>query len=264
MPLPVLTKSDIVSALRRVKIQNGDLLYITSFTAVFGNSPTLLNDSIAAFMECVGRAGTLIMPTFNWDYCHGLVFNPKTTPSQVGILTEVFRKRDDVKRTEIPPWCTFAVSGSRATEIAAIKGTSSFGKDSVLEYLYDHNAKYVLFGCNYEQGAVQIHWLEEKFQVPYRSYKDITGTVEKDGVQIHNTARMYARDLTIEAQIDPSVFHNRFDQTGPVAKTNLGLGTIRTFMTRDYVAALSPHLERDRLALLTVASRERFAKKYSP
>lgn len=258
MPFPKVTKKDVAEQLQKVGLRRGDIIYVASFVTILGNEPHILDHTIDALIEAVGDEGTVVMPTFNWDYCKGEIFDPVLTPSQVGVLTELFRKRPGVVRSLIPPWCTFAAAGKDAARIAGIKGSSSFGADSVLQYLYDVNARYVLLGCTYGEGAVHVHWLEEKFEVPYRFWKRFSGTIRIDGAACENTSTMYARRIDLDAKIDSRRLTDIFDRTGKVKIAKLGLGEVRSFLTKDYVDFMTPYFQKDRLAILAPESRKNF------
>lgn len=258
MPFPKITKEIVLEQLKKVGVMKGDLIYVASFAAILGDTPNVLDNTIDALIESVSKEGTVVMPSFNWDACKGETFDPLTTPSQVGVLTELFRKRPGVVRSIIPPWCTFAAIGKHAKDIADIKGTSSFGADSVLQYLYDVNAKYVLLGCTYDEGAVHLHWLEEKFEVPYRYWKDFKCKLKIDGAIVDNVSKMYARRLDLNTRVDARYLTDIFDKSDKVKTAKLGLGELRSFMTKDYVEFMTPYFEKDRLAVLTPEAREHF------
>lgn len=258
MPFPKVTREDVSKQLKKVGVINGDIIYVASFTPILGNEPNILDHTVDALIEAVGTEGTVVMPTFNWDYCKGEIFDPINTPSQVGVLTELFRKRPSVLRSLIPPWCTFAAIGKHAEYIASIKGTSSFGADSVLQYLYEVNAKYVLLGCTYNEGAVHAHWLEEKLEVPYRYWKRFSGKLNINGTIIDNVSNMYARKLDLDVKIDSRHLTDIFDKTDKVKIAKLGLGELRSFMTKDYVDFMTPYFEKDKLVILTPESRKHF------
>lgn len=258
MGFPYITKSKILEKLNKVGVQNGDVIYVASFVSILGNGSNLLDDTIDALLEAVGEEGTVVMPVFNWDYCSGSVFDPLETSSQTGVLTEFFRKCPGVLRSCTPPWCTFAAKGKRANEIIAIKGTSSFGPDGILQYLYDINAKYVLLGCSYNEGAVHVHWLEEKYEVPYRYWKQFAGKVKLNGELQDNVSQMYARRLDINTDIDTHPLADIFDTTDKVKREPLGLGHVRCFRVKDYVEFMTPYFEKDRLAVLNPEARENF------
>jgi len=255
MPFPKVTKNDVLEKLEKVGIRKGDIIYVPSFTPILGNIENIIDDTIDALIEVVGGDGTIVMPTFNWDYCKGEVFDPATTPSQVGVLTEMFRKRTGVLRSTTPPWCTFAATGKLSKEIVGIKGTSSFGSDSILEYLYEINAKYVLLGCSYNEGAVHIHWLEERFEVPYRYWKQFKGQVKTKGELVKNISYMYARRLDTDVTIDSNHLTTAFEKTGKVKVEKLGLGELKSFRTKDYVEFMIPYFKKDRLVVLRTEDR---------
>ena len=121
MGFPSVAKEEISLKLEKVGINKGEIIYVASFTPILGHRPTLLEDILEALIGAVGREGTVVMPVFNWDYCSGAVFDPQETPSQVGVLTEAFRKRGDVLRSSTPPWCTFAAWGQKSEEINELK-----------------------------------------------------------------------------------------------------------------------------------------------
>ena len=258
MPFPKVTREDVLEKLEKVDIRKGDVIYVPSFTPILGNAENIIDDTIDALIEVVGVGGTIVMPTFNWDYCKGEVFDPETSPSQVGVLTEMFRKRTSVLRSITPPWCTFAATGKLAKEIVGIKGTSPFGRDSILEFLYEINAKYVLLGCLYNESVVHLHWLEERFEVPYRYWKQFKGQVKIKGELVKNISYMYARRLDTDATIDSNHLTTAFEKTGKVKVEKLGLGELRSFGTKDYVEFMIPYFEKDRLVALRQEDRKGF------
>lgn len=263
MPFPVISKQDILQSLKSVGVVAGDQIYVASFTPILGITEKLLPETISALQEAIGPSGTLIMPAFNWDYCKTGFFHHTETPSQVGILTEAFRKSAGVERTVTPPWNTFCVWGKQASAINQIKGHCAFGNDSVPQYLVDHNVKFLLLGCNYNDGCILVHWLEEKFRVPYRNFKKFTGKVQLKDSLIDDESTMYARDFLINPILDSSPLTTVFDATLAVKKVRLGLGTVRCFSSLDYIQFMTPYLEKDLICLLTPDSRVRFEKRNS-
>ncbi len=258
MGFPTVTKQEIIVKLGNVGVKKGDLIYVASYMPILGNSPSLLDDTIDALTEAVGKEGTVVMPTFNYDYCKGSLFDPTETPSQVGVLTENFRKRPGVLRSFSPPWCTFAACGKRSDEIVKIKGTSSFGIDGIPQYLYDANTRYVLLGCPYADAVIHIHWLEEKFEVPYRYWKQFKGKVRIAGKIENNVSYMFARRLDVGADIEYSHLAEAFEKTGKVNVEKLGLGHLRSFKVKDFVDFMNPYFEKDKLIVLLPEARKYF------
>jgi len=258
MPFENVSKETIIKQLQKIGVKKGATIYVASFMPILGNSQTILEDTVAALLESIGKSGTVVMPAFNWDYCTSRIFDPATAPSQVGVLTEEFRKHPDTLRSLTPPWCTFTAAGKKAKEIVQIAGTSSFGSDSIIQYLYDVNAKYVLLGCLYNDAVVHVHWLEEKFEVPYRYWKQFIGKIKLHGELMHNVSYMYARRLDVNTDIDSHHLTEKFEKTGKVRVGKIGLGQLRCFNTQDYVDFMTPYFEKDKLAVLVSEARKNF------
>lgn len=103
-----VTKEDIIAGLRRLGIQNGDLVGVhsslSSFGYVAGGAETILE----ALFEAVGHAGTIVMSTYlvgppleltEADIANGiswkikrLAFDDLNTPSGMGVIADTFRR----------------------------------------------------------------------------------------------------------------------------------------------------------------------------
>ena len=255
MGFPTVTKDHILTALKNIGARDFSILYVASFIPVLGNSRTIIQDTIDALKECAGEGGTIVMPTFNWDYCSGEIFDPIETVSMTGVLTEHFRKQPGVVRSLKPPWCSFAAWGIKAHEIVGIQGSTPFGPDSIPQFLYEQNALYVLLGCGFDDGVIHIHWLEEKFKVPYRFWKTFKGSVRSGGRLFEDVSYMYARRKDINLEINTNHMTDKFEKTGMVNIQDLGLGRIASFTTKDYVDFITPFFEKDPLCALSSAAR---------
>src|SRR5204863_10191165 len=77
---------------------------------------------IDAFLAVVGPSGTAVVPTFSLADLvgeFGAWWDPETTPSAVGQITEVFRKRPSARRSDHPIHSVAAI-GARAAEITRV------------------------------------------------------------------------------------------------------------------------------------------------
>ncbi len=131
MPAPQVIYKNIRQSFSEIGIQPGDIVYVASFLAILGNRKNLAEETINALLDAVGPDGTIVMPAFNFGFCHGETFDRETTESTSGVLTEVFRKRPEAKRTIHPPYHSLAVIGKCVEEISNIRSSTSFGKESV-------------------------------------------------------------------------------------------------------------------------------------
>lgn len=136
-----------------------------SIGPVEGGADTVLD----AWMEYM-KDGLLILPTHTWaqmgeDY---RVFDMVKEPSCVGILTELFRKRPGVVRSEHPTH-SMGVFGARNREyIAGEELLDTPGKPGgCWARLEDEHAKILLIGVGHERNTF-IHAVEEALNVPDR------------------------------------------------------------------------------------------------
>ena len=218
-------------------IEKGDCVYIVSdmleLAKVYKNQGQRLelNTLIEALQQLVGEEGTLLFPTFNWDFCKGIGFDYHKTPVRTGALSKTALKREDFARTAHPLY-SFAVWGARRQELLENESADAFGPGTIFEKLYDWDAKVLVIGLSPLQGVTYIHHVEQTVGVPYRYSKNFTGNyTDAEGVCTQRTYRMYVRDL----DMDPRHI-NGFQ---PLAEKMQGNGLI---WTADYCGAIPCHL----------------------
>ena len=98
----------------------------------------------------------------------GDVYDPQNTPSTVGILPEIFRKREGVVRS-LHPWQSMAAKGNRAKNLIAGEEKCQIPcpKDGAWARLYDYNAKLLFIGCSLTRNTF-LHSVEAVCDVPNR------------------------------------------------------------------------------------------------
>jgi aminoglycoside 3-N-acetyltransferase len=259
-----ITRDDLVSAFEEVGIERGDTVYVASSLMALG----LMNDPVGstqwALQEAVGPRGTLVMPAFNFDFCSALPFDREHSPAQTGALPEAFRVLPGVQRTWSPPYHSVTVLGSDAGEIAGIRAMTSFGSDSVFQHLHDIDAKHLLIGCGYQKGVPHFHWLEERFEVPYRHWKRFEGDVIIDGRAYRRAFFQYVRSTDRPARGDAEPLGRRFEEAGLVRETTRGLCRIRQFGLRAFAEYMDPLFAKNPCILLPVEQASAFTPVRSP
>lgn len=100
-------------------------------------------------------SNTLVLPTFTYGYPEavgfpGPVFDPFMTPSQTGLLTEIFRKQPDVTRSAQATH-SVAAAGTGAAQICAghERQDSPCGKGTPFERLVQRRASALLLGVSF-------------------------------------------------------------------------------------------------------------------
>jgi len=157
----VYTKSDLLAQLSDLGVDpNGTLKVHISYKAigeVVGRGDTVL-DALCEYMQ----SGLLVLPSHSWGYTRE---NPVTdvlhTPSCVGILTEMFRKRPNVYRS-LHPTHSVAAIGNGAEDFLSGEehiGTPC-GKNGAYYKLWERDAQILLIGVNFTRNTF-IHGIEE-------------------------------------------------------------------------------------------------------
>jgi len=158
----------------------------------------------------IGKEGTLLFPTYNWDFCKGNEFNYKTTKSLSGSLGNTALKRNDFRRTKNPIY-SFAVTGKNMDYICELDHQSCFGLDSPFGYLIKHKGKNLFIDLDYKDGFTLCHVAEETVGVDYRYFKKFSGFyVDKENKRKKVNYKMYVRDL--KSKILMTAIDKKFDQ----------------------------------------------------
>lgn len=185
-------------------VEKGDCIYVVSdmleLAKVYRDAGEKLDLDclIEMLQQLVGEEGTLLFPTFNWDFCKGVGFDYHKTPVRTGALSKAALKRQDFTRTAHPLY-SFAVWGKRQGELLQNKSLDSFGQGTIFEKLFDWDAKVLVIGLPPLQGVTYIHHVEQIVGVPYRYNKEFIGDyTDADGVCSRRTYRMYVRDLDMD------------------------------------------------------------------
>lgn len=152
------------------------------------------SDILDSFMTAVGSNGTLLLPLFNFDFTKGVPFDIRTTPSQMGALTEAARLRADAVRTGHPVY-SFAVLGAEARRFAQVDNFSAYGEDSPFAILRELDGKVAALDLEDFDSMTIYHHVEELKRVPYRYAKDFSGEYTDAGGRTSlRSYRIFVRD----------------------------------------------------------------------
>lgn len=223
----VITYAQLVEALKKAGINQGDTICVHSDLTKFGKNKLprteYLQSYIDAFREVLGEEGILIMPTFSYSFCNGEEYNVQTTKSTVGVLTEYFRKCPEVVRTRDPIF-SFAIHGREIEQYRDI-GEACFSRDSMYGKLVDNKAKIIFLGG--KRGCFTFnHFLESIMKVPYRFMKRFEGIVI-DGDNKYQTYRdYYVRHLNQNSIQSVEIMSAFLEEKGIINTVEIGDATI--------------------------------------
>jgi aminoglycoside 3-N-acetyltransferase len=156
------SKNDLIDAFIRLGIRREDTLLVHSSMKAIGEVEGRAETVLDAFIEYM-EPGLLIFPTHSWDTIGGdrLVFDPEKEPSCVGILSNLFMKREGVVRSLHP---THSVAALGKEAISFVEGEEHIdtpcGLNGCWHKLYKRAAKILFLGCTLKRNTI-IHGVEE-------------------------------------------------------------------------------------------------------
>jgi len=177
----------------------GDTIFVHSAYTTLSRAPGGVEGGpqtvIEAILSVIGPGGTLIMPTFNYDFLRGTPWDMRTSPSQMGVLTEVVRKDPRAKRMFHPVYSMAAI-GAHADEVAAQRATDCFGETTIFSKFREWDAKILILGLAYSKSITFLHHCEQAAGVDYRFLKEFKGAaIDAQGKPSEETITMFVRDV---------------------------------------------------------------------
>lgn len=188
-----VTKQHIIDKLKSIGITKGDVVMLHSSLSKIGFVQNGANTLINALMEVIENDGTLVMPAFpavgfNYDYLKtNPVFNVKETPSKMGIITEVFRKKENVFRS-LHPTDSVCAFGKQAEYLVKdhFNQLSPYNKYSPFYKLCQLQGKIILIGVDLN-SLTNFHTPEDaiaNFEFPvYHKTQFDTDVIDENGVK---------------------------------------------------------------------------------
>lgn len=187
-----------------LEVQKGERLWISSellgMVINWRKAGVKLDGNLLldAFQEAVGKEGTILIPTFSFDFSNFGHYDYKKTKCSTGALGNLALQRPDFVRT-LHPMHNFAVWGKDQKLLTEMTNLHSFGDDSPFGYCLSQNVRQLILNTDYQHAMTFVHYAETKCQVPYRFAKSFTGTyVDADGISTLRTYDYAARKLEIQ------------------------------------------------------------------
>lgn len=163
------THSSLLKQMESMGIdRTGTLLVHSSFKSigeVDGGAETVL-DTLSDYM----KEGLLVLPTHTWSYidAQNPRFSVMESPSCIGILPELFRRRPGVIRSWHPTHSVAALGAGAASFTAGDeRWDTPCARGSVYGRLLDREAQIMLLGVDLRRNTF-IHGIEEWVDIPGR------------------------------------------------------------------------------------------------
>ena len=164
-----------------------------------------VNDILQSLLTALGPKGTLLLPLFNFDFTRGTPFDFKSTPSQMGSLTEAGRIWPDAVRTGHPIY-SFVAIGAQAAQFEGICNVSGYGRDSPFAILKTLSGKIGVLDLPEQDSMTFYHYVEEMHNVSYRHHKVWSGAyTDAAGNAEMRDFSLFVRnlDMGVQTAVDP-------------------------------------------------------------
>ena len=241
----MLTFDKLLEEFQKLGVEEGDTLLVhssyKSLGAVDGGPQIVIN----ALESALGSEGTLIMPTFNFDFNKGVPWDVRATPSKMGILTELVRVDPRAKRV-FHPFYSFAILGKHAEMLGSLRYKSSYERNSVFGKLRDLDGKIMVIGLSYTNSMTFFHHIEQMEDVDYRFLKHFTGEVtDENGNTYTDTFEMLVRDIDkgVITEVDP--MGELMEKAGIVKVRKIGEADVKLMKANEVYEFTAREMKRD-------------------
>lgn len=241
-------RQELLDALRAVIPHEPGLLVIhSSISGLVPPKDLSRWDVVAALNTLVTSGWTIALPAFTFSFCGGKPFDLAASASEVGVLADwALTGLTQARRTAHPIY-SFVVAGPLADQLLALQAKTTFGEGSPFEFFEGHDATLVMFGCDWK-FCTQFHRYEELADVPYRYFKDFSGQRRIGRAEETVTARMFVRDLEINAANDFSPAVAALRAKSAIATRELWRGRVEATPVKALAGVCNEQLGKDVLA----------------
>jgi aminoglycoside 3-N-acetyltransferase len=241
----MIGKSELIEGFQNAGVAAGDTLLVHSSFKSLGGVEGGPQTVIDALLEVLSPEGTLIMPTFNFDFNKGEPWDVRTTPSQMGVMTELVRCDPRAKRV-FHPFYSFAIIGKHADDLTRERYKSSYERNSVFGKLRDLDGKIMIIGLDYTHSLTFVHHVEQMEGVDYRYMKAFSGEVtDADGRTTTDTFYMLVRDLDKGVITEVNPMGKLLEQLGVVTIHKIGEAEVKVMKANAAYEAIAREMKRD-------------------
>jgi aminoglycoside 3-N-acetyltransferase len=241
----MVTKTELTTNFTAIGLRSGDTVLVHSAYKSLGGVEGGPQTVIDALLELLTPEGTLIMPTFNFDFNEGAPWDVRTTPSKMGILTELVRL-DPRARRVFHPFYSFAIIGKYADELTRERYKSSYERKSVFGRLRDLDGKIMIIGLDYTQSFTFVHHVEQMEGVDYRFIKGFTGQVTDENSNTYSdTFYMLVRDRDRGVITEVNPMGAVLEARGVVTVRQIGNASVKLMKANEAYRMIAEEMKRD-------------------
>lgn len=187
---PPVTRERLVADLRALGLADGDRVLVHSSLSSIGYVEGGPETVIQALLAVLGPAGTLVAPSFQKGSEHvltrqGVRFDVRTSPSEMGAISEALRTWPGAVRSLSPTHCLAALGAGAAELLAGHEGCRvSVGHGSPFERLVQGGGRILLLGVGHGSNTT-LHYVENTGGAPTVCRESFDAVViDRDGREI--------------------------------------------------------------------------------
>lgn len=207
-----ISQQKLVDDLKKIGLQKGDSVLVHSSLSkigfVEGGPATVVN----ALFEVIGEEGTLLFPSFpakgrNKTHLEEHpFFDIKNTPSQMGSITEYFRKLEKVHRSFHPtdPICAKGPLAEYYTN-SHFGQLTPYNEHSPFRKLCNKKGKILMLGTTLNGACTNLHTLEDAVNFKYPVYDSVeyeVKMIDESGKEHQMRTKVHNPDYSAKRNCD--------------------------------------------------------------
>lgn len=151
-----------------------------------------------AITKRVGPDGTIICPTFSFNFIKTKIFNIQKSKSDLGYFENFFLNQKNIVRSHHPIY-SIAVWGKNKNIINPC-GNFSFGENSPFSNFINYKVKFLNIGINWIDTCTYLHHLEHLNGFNHRFYKPTRGKIINKRKSITDTFYNPVRFMKLKSE----------------------------------------------------------------
>ena len=235
-----VTRDDILAAIHSLGVRGGDVIVHSSYKSFGGveGGPAAV---VEALVESVAPGGSVFVPAYNYG---NDAYDPATSPSYDGVITEFLRKSSGAVRSLHPTHSVAGIGPDAAAVLAGHDRVHAFAPGSPLWRLWERNAWVLLISVGHFANSV-AHVAEEMLEMPYLDRRRRARVVRGGGMVEEVELRRPGCSNAWDEVIGPPM-----RERGAVVDGQVGDAKLQLMRARDVVEVTADLLRRDPGALL--------------
>lgn len=191
-------ESELIDLWARLGIQSGMNIMVHSFLPSLGRIIPSCDAVVDSLVTTIGARAHLIVPTFTYSFFNGEVYDVLNSPSQVGVLGDIVRKRPEAVRS-LSPNFSMAAIGPQASSLMKRDIPRDFGPGTIYDRLLQEDLYLLLLGVDFTSVSLFMH-LEHVNKVSYRHEKVFSGIVREKDREYDTESYHFVRDATMNPE----------------------------------------------------------------